>query len=622
MEPEPSSGAPAEVTLAEFGGLIALLEQARSRHAQLEARASALQRDGLMVVEGERSVLQQLAANVKQAQSLVDEVRAAKPGGVRVLLDELRGLLDPEVWLAADSVAAQLEAKEQWQTTRLNQALAELNRLKEEMAELVGVLNEAARTGAPVRDEERLIRPLEAYVQTAERAWVERQCGKLVQMLEKPPRIEQKEKLAEQIRLKTKETRTFSRQADLLLLRSSLDALQRYQFTVLLRTPSEPGTHGINIQGLRTLVKQDRQRMQNKIERLTQAINAGQARQWQSRQATAPTAASPAPGSTGGPLPSPPTPAPDVTRRFVPGTDADAAGAPRDLNTLVRDMGDFMFRVVVPEQMQEYLQKTPCAITVTTNDLELPWELMHFGGEFLCLQRPVSRMPMGRDFPRTRVLKEPALGRKLRFLLVCSDPHGNLPAARREVDSIHDRLKETWGDRIEIERLASQEAGGDRLNEVLLTGGYDVIHYAGHASFDKEHPDLSGLLLAEDEVFFAQKIRQLLEGRPLVFLNACESGRSARDDGPQEASYLLQESAEGLASAFIYGGALACIGSLWPIYDAPAADFATNFYRHVLEGHMIGEAMRLARREVKQAHKDQITWAAFVLYGDATFKLT
>jgi hypothetical protein len=37
---------------------------------------------------------------------------------------------------------------------------------------------------------------------------------------------------------------------------------------------------------------------------------------------------------------------------------------------------------------------------------------------------------------------------------------------------------------------------------------------------------------------------------------------------------------------------------------------------------MIGEAMRLARREVKQAHKDQITWAAFVLYGDATFKLT
>ena len=34
---------------------------------------------------------------------------------------------------------------------------------------------------------------------------------------------------------------------------------------------------------------------------------------------------------------------------------------------------------------------------------------------------------------------------------------------------------------------------------------------------------------------------------------------------------------------------------------------------------MIGEAMRLARIEIKK--KDPITWAAFVLYGDPTFRL-
>jgi CHAT domain-containing protein len=75
------------------------------------------------------------------------------------------------------------------------------------------------------------------------------------------------------------------------------------------------------------------------------------------------------------------------------------------------------------------------------------------------------------------------------------------------------------------------------------------------------------------------------------------------------------------ASWFIYGGALGYIGCLWPIYDRPAADFAIHFYRQVLEGHMIGEAMRLARVEIRKTYPDQITWAAFVLYGDSTFRL-
>lgn len=122
------------------------------------------------------------------------------------------------------------------------------------------------------------------------------------------------------------------------------------------------------------------------------------------------------------------------------------------------------------------------------------------------------------------------------------------------------------------------------------------------------------------EIFFAQKIRRLTEGRPLVFLNACQSGRTANEDQPSRTDYLL-EPAEGLASAFLYGGALACIGSLWPIYDKPAAEFALEFYRKALEGYMLGEAMRLARVEIKRQHPDQVTWAAFALYGDATFRL-
>ena len=32
-------------------------------------------------------------------------------------------------------------------------------------------------------------------------------------------------------------------------------------------------------------------------------------------------------------------------------------------------------------------------------------------------------------------------------------------------------------------------------------------------------------------------------------------------------------------------------------------------------------AVRLARRDVRKAHPDQITWASFTLYGDPTFRV-
>ena len=116
-------------------------------------------------------------------------------------------------------------------------------------------------------------------------------------------------------------------------------------------------------------------------------------------------------------------------------------------------------------------------------------------------------------------------------------------------------------------------------------------------------------------------MRRLLEGRPLVFLNACESGRTANEQEPQAVRRYLQRPAEGLASSFLYGGAAGCIGALWPVYDRPARDLAVEFYNRVVEGHMIGEALRQARLCIREQYPDQITWASFVLYGDPTYQL-
>jgi hypothetical protein len=143
---------------------------------------------------------------------------------------------------------------------------------------------------------------------------------------------------------------------------------------------------------------------------------------------------------------------------------------------------------------------------------------------------------------------------------------------------------------------------------------------AGHASFNKDDPELSGLLLAKGELLYAQKLRRLLSGHPLVFLNACESGRAANEQDVLATSY-MGKPAEGLASALLDGGAMACVGALWPVYDDAAAEFAVSFYRYLLMGHLIGEALRRARVDSRKKHGEVVTWASFALYGDPTARL-
>ena len=99
----------------------------------------------------------------------------------------------------------------------------------------------------------------------------------------------------------------------------------------------------------------------------------------------------------------------------------------------------------------------------------------------------------------------------------------------------------------------------------------------------------------------------------LVYVNACEGGME-RD---QAAGFL--QSVAGLASAFLNRGVTAYLAPLWKIDDAAAMELAQAFYQSlVLDRTTVGEALRLARRQVRQAHPGSPTWAGMTLYGDST----
>lgn len=625
---------PATKSLTRLAWLARDIERKRMAHIRLADAAKTLQATGT-VVDGELWLQGQLDARLTAALTQLDRLLEISNVQAAVAeLDELEATLDSPEWDAAAQILDDLQARWAAQEQQLKQADDQIAEWQTGFRDLLAQIEEARRARAPIRRAENELLRLQGLKEQADRALRERNLPVLTDLVEQLHNQQTgTSALAAQIKEKTDASRPIARQADLLLLQSPL-LENRYEYTVLMRTPSEPGTHSINIRDSSTISCQDRQLMSAAIDQVTQAVNTGLARKFslRSENAVAP-ANGPAPAAplapTEAPAPTVPPPAPEPPPIPVPDNDtvrqwfAVEPGGPRgpvDVTGLAEEVGDLMYRLFMPEQMQQYLTGTPCSLTITTNDLELPWELMWYQGNFLCLDRPVARLPMGRAFPRVQVQRA-RMGRKLRFLLIHADPVGNLPAAKAEIERIEEALKEEWKDQIEIDVLLQDKAKGQEVNRILRKGLYDVIHYAGHAAFDPDDPDLSGLLLHDSEVFFAQKIRRLLEGRPLVFLNACESGRTANEQDLQTVGQYLQKPAEGLASAFIYGGALGCIGALWPVYDQPAAEFAVNFYRQVLEGAMIGEAMRQARLAIKHQYPDQITWAAFALYGDPTFRL-
>jgi len=112
----------------------------------------------------------------------------------------------------------------------------------------------------------------------------------------------------------------------------------------------------------------------------------------------------------------------------------------------------------------------------------------------------------------------------------------------------------------------------------------------------------NGLLLAADVTLMN------LTGTGLVVLSACETGI-----GERRGDSLL-----GLLSAFTLAGAQTVIASLWPVPDHSTQILMAVFYHALLAGADRSEALRTAKRELRQtpATAAPAHWAGFILVGE------
>lgn len=280
-----------------------------------------------------------------------------------------------------------------------------------------------------------------------------------------------------------------------------------------------------------------------------------------------------------------------------------------DWRNQMAETGRTAFAAYLPREAQSFLLKhKDLPLQLVTNCSDIPWELFHDGGDFLCLGHDMARKPQLIDEP----VVHPDLAESSKYALVVGNPTGNLPEAEREAREVIAFLERRgW----QVESLMGDKATVTAFALKLRNRPYRLIHFAGHGHFDASAP-LKSSLQFKDYSWWAEEFERQLNSPAFLYLNACETGQTHTESNPRISR---GEFMEGVAVSTLKGGAKGCLGSLWPVRDDLARGFALEFYSHALSGKTLGESVRRARLAYRNKSAD--FWAGWVLYGDPTYQL-
>ena len=155
----------------------------------------------------------------------------------------------------------------------------------------------------------------------------------------------------------------------------------------------------------------------------------------------------------------------------------------------------------------------------------------------------------------------------------------------------------------------------DAILDALAQPDFDVLHVCCHGQAQHDDIERSALIVGdrlgpggapEPILLDALTVREearLGDRGPLVFLNACESGRM----GGSLTAW------GGWPKTFWDAGAAAFVGTSWPVEDTAARAFCEAFYGGLLDGQTLAEAAGSGRRAARRRHEP--TSLAYKVYG-------
>ena len=265
-------------------------------------------------------------------------------------------------------------------------------------------------------------------------------------------------------------------------------------------------------------------------------------------------------------------------------------------------------------------------LKLAVNNLKIPWHwaLSDHTKALLCEKYPLgfTFFDSTKEQPHTFEPLEPkpniAKNAGRMAVLFYGDwqghPHKQLNHVREHIIKLQELL--TWQD---CTTLVFPEKSQDFLNclnnACAEKCNLRLIHYTGHA--EKDILDVSEHDFIKSNTI-SGKMRLSFPSRPLVFLNACSSGRL-----PEKWSKM-----ESLCTEFLACGAGACIVTNFDVYEKTAGRFAKIFYDYFVTHNLnAGEALRSTINDLGKPDKKNdydpdydITRYFYTLYGDPTVK--
>ena len=274
---------------------------------------------------------------------------------------------------------------------------------------------------------------------------------------------------------------------------------------------------------------------------------------------------------------------------------------------MMTEFGSSIFKYMIPLALREHLYRVGSKdMVLSTNDVEIPWELAYDGKDFLCVKHT-----LGRKVQTKTPFREVRRAEKKRLTaLFIADPTKELPDAEKEVNSIVRDIANLG--LMDIDYLKQEEANVCNILEKLEASAYDILHYAGHVEFNTKNPEDSILRLHDDSITAAYLFQIMNKPPRFAFVNACSSAKTTGIEYLESQGKLT-----GMATAFLSSGVDAYIGTLWPVHDEVASGLSINFYQRILKGESIGLALKNARKDILDKYGSFTnTWASFILYGE------
>jgi CHAT domain-containing protein len=232
-----------------------------------------------------------------------------------------------------------------------------------------------------------------------------------------------------------------------------------------------------------------------------------------------------------------------------------------------------------------------------------PWELVipwrNVAGRRDMLAPLGTAHVIGRWRPGLRIKPEPQRYPLRKIAIINPDypPHMALPQSKLEAEE----LQQAFGAICEI--ISPSDLNGVTVN-VLQKNDIQLVHFTGHANFEKANANQSFLELENGEQLTAAGlgVGAITAAAPVIVLNACSVGDSG----------MIASRAGGFADRCLQTGCSAVLAAYWPISDGAARGFSLAFYDKLRRGRSFGEALQ----ELRLDHEDDPTYHAYTFFGD------